>query len=196
MLLSDWPLQQLPSLGAQILLQALYLGLAGFIVWVVVTKERQSLRSIGLRPPTLATLLWGALLWVAGFYVLPLMTTPLVGALGSEGLEPGLTRLASLPVWFRIVLAVTGGAVEETLYRGYAIERLSTLTGKRWLAASISAIAFGLSHIPAWGLGFSLGAALPGGIVMTLFYLWRRDLLANILAHSTGLVIAMLTVVQ
>jgi len=30
---------------------------------------------------------------------------------------------------------------------------------------------------------------------MTLFYLWKRDLLANILAHSTSLVVAMLTIV-
>jgi membrane protease YdiL (CAAX protease family) len=85
--------------------------------------------------------------------------------------------------------------MEELLYRGYAIERLSMLTGTRWLAAAISIAAFGLAHIPAWGTGFALAADLPFGIVMTLFYLWRRDLLANILAHSTGLVITLLTVV-
>jgi hypothetical protein len=27
---------------------------------------------------------------------------------------------------------------------------------------------------------------------MTAFYLWRRDLIANMLAHSTGLVVSML----
>jgi membrane protease YdiL (CAAX protease family) len=58
-----------------------------------------------------------------------------------------------------------------------------------------SALAFGLAHVPAWGLGVALGADLPFGIVMTLFYLWRRDLLANILAHSAGLVVGLLTVV-
>jgi hypothetical protein len=27
---------------------------------------------------------------------------------------------------------------------------------------------------------------MPFGVLMTVFYLWRRDLLANMLAHSTG----------
>ena len=60
---------------------------------------------------------------------------------------------------------------------------------------AFSAIAFGLAHIPAWGTGFALGADLPFGIVMTLFYLWKRDLLADILAHSTALVVGILTAV-
>jgi membrane protease YdiL (CAAX protease family) len=93
------------------------------------------------------------------------------------------------------VVGVTGGAIEETLYRGYAIERLATITGRRWLGGAISAVAFGLAHVPGWGIGFALAADLPFGIVMTLFYLWRRDLVANILAHSTVLVVSLLTAV-
>ena len=42
-------------------------------------------------------------------------------------------------------------------------------------------------------LAFALGADLPFAIVMTVFYLWRRDLLANILAHSGGLVVSLVT---
>jgi membrane protease YdiL (CAAX protease family) len=57
----------------------------------------------------------------------------------------------------------------------------------------ISAVIFGLAHIPTWGVAFALGVDLPFGIVMTLFYLWKRDLIANIIAHSGGLVAAMLT---
>jgi hypothetical protein len=30
---------------------------------------------------------------------------------------------------------------------------------------------------------------------MTLFYLWRRDLVANMIAHSFGLLVAMFTIV-
>jgi len=40
-----------------------------------------------------------------------------------------------------------------------------------------------------------LAADLPAGIVLTVFYLWRRDLIANMLAHSTSIVIAMFTIV-
>ena len=53
---------------------------------------------------------------------------------------------------------------------------------------------FTLAHVPAWGLGFALAADLPFGIAMTLFYLWKRDLLANSLAHSAGMVVGLLAV--
>jgi membrane protease YdiL (CAAX protease family) len=103
-----------------------------------------------------------------------------------------MDRLFAIPVWFRVLLGISGGAIEELFYRGYAIERLATITGRPWLAGLISAVIFGLSHIPYWGLGFALAADLPAGLLMSAFYIWRRDLLANIFAHSAGLVIAML----
>ena len=92
-------------------------------------------------------------------------------------------------------MGATSGAVEEFLYRGYATERLGALTGSRGVGAGLATLGFALAHVPAWGLGFALTADLPFGIVMTAFYLWRRDLLANMLAHSAGLVFAMSTVV-
>ena len=92
-------------------------------------------------------------------------------------------------------MALTGGAVEETLYRGYAVERLATITGNTWLGGGIAALVFGLSHAPFWGMRFALATDLPFGMVMTAFYLWRRDVVANILAHSTALAVAMLSVV-
>ncbi len=51
---------------------------------------------------------------------------------------------------------------------------------------------FGLAHIPAWGSAFAIAADLPLGILMTAVYLWRRDLIANILAHSAALVVGLL----
>ena len=104
-----------------------------------------------------------------------------------------VARLAALPAWFRVFLGATSGVVEETLYRGYAIERLAAIAGRRWLGAALAALAFGLAHIPAWGVGYALAADLPAGIVLVLFYLWRRDLIANMLAHSTALIIALFT---
>jgi uncharacterized protein len=184
-----------PSLPVLAVLQLLYIGLAGFVLWVVVHEERLALQSIGLRPPGWATLVSGILLWLVTSFLLPIVTAPFVSAIGSGGLEAGIRKLASLPAWFRVIVGVSGGFVEETLYRGYAIERLTTISGKRWLAAAVSIVTFGLAHVPAWGIGFSLAADLPFGIVMTLFYLWRRDLMANILAHSTGLVVVLLTAV-
>jgi membrane protease YdiL (CAAX protease family) len=188
----DRVLGEFPGLGVQVVLQILFCGMACFVLWVVVRHERLPLRSIGVRRPDWSTLVAGLLLW-GGLYLLPLITAPVLNVLGSDGGQAGIQRLAAVPVWFRVVLGVTGGIVEEILYRGYAVERLATITGRTWLGATIAIVAFSLAHIPAWGVAFALGADLPFGIVMTLFYLWRRDLLANILAHSTGLVVAMLT---
>jgi len=100
-----------------------------------------------------------------------------------------------MPPALRIFAAVGSGVVEELLYRGFAIERLTALTGRPWIAGGIAALIFGLAHVPSWGLGFALSADLPFGIYMTLFYLWRRDLVACMIAHSTGLVVAMFTIV-
>lgn len=183
---------ELPSLGVQVTLQLLYCAMAAFLLWFVLRVERLPLKSIGLRGPTWLTVASGiGLLLVASFVVAPL-TTPLQEALGTDGMQAGLDQIVAMPVWFRIVVGVTGGMIEEFFYRGYAIERLATVTGRAWIGGLISALVFGLAHIPEWGLRFALAADLPFGVLMTAFYLWRRDLLANMLAHCTGLVLAML----
>ena len=106
-----------------------------------------------------------------------------------------LTKTAVETVDKRVPLfiGVTSGAVEETLYRGYAIERLSAICGSRWFGAALATIAFGLAHVPYWGIRFSLAADLPFGILMTLLYLWRRDLAANAIAHAGALVVGLLS---
>jgi membrane protease YdiL (CAAX protease family) len=193
-LVSDKVFGPTPGIGIQVVLQLLYCGLAGFIVWVVVSQEHLPLRSIGWRRPNWVTCVTGALLGLFCFIGFPLITAPLVNLADDGGLQAGIQKLAALPIWFRLIVAVTGGIIEETLYRGYAVERLAMITGRAWVGGVISMIIFGLAHIPSWGVGFSLAADLPFGVVMTLFYLWRRDLLANIIAHSGTLVMAMLAI--
>jgi membrane protease YdiL (CAAX protease family) len=164
------------------------------VVLIVVRFERLPLRSIGLRRPDWSTLATATLLFLVGFLLMPLVTNPLIERWGQQGADAGIAELARLPAWFRVVIGATGGAVEETLYRGYAIERLSAITGRRWLGATLATLVFALAHIPAWGVGFALTADLPAGIVFTLFYLWRRDVVANALAHSAGLIVALFTI--
>ena len=186
----DWLAPGPRSLAANLAIQALYCGLVPLMVWIVRRGERLPLDSIGWRRPDRFTIVSGLSLWALVF-LLSFVTRPLVDAGGREGVERGVRELLALPMWFRIVVGATGGVVEETLYRGYAVERLGTITGSRWLGGAIAALVFGLAHAPMWSWQFALAADLPFGILMTLFYLWRRDLAANILAHSTGLVVAM-----
>jgi membrane protease YdiL (CAAX protease family) len=71
---------------------------------------------------------------------------------------------------------------EELLYRSYAIARLSDLTGSWLLASIVSVVSLGLAHVPMWGWAPAATTIVSGGIG-TVVYLWRRDIVALILAH-------------
>lgn len=89
-----------------------------------------------------------------------------------------------LPFWMMAFAWVTAAFTEEFLFRSYAIERLTMLTGKRWLAAAIAMLAFGLLHALAWDWIHVLTVVLPGGLLLTLIYLWRRSLLFVVVIHA------------
>jgi membrane protease YdiL (CAAX protease family) len=180
-----------PSVAASVGVQILYCVLAALFLGAALQRERATLASLGFRRPTWKTLALAAGILLVANVILPIFTTPIWNRFSDAAVDEGVRRLTLVPLWLRLVMAVTGGAIEETLYRGYATERLVWLTGRPWLAASLAALGFGLAHIPAWGTAFALTVDLPFGLLMTLVYLWRRDLLANILAHSTALVVAL-----
>ena len=184
-----------PGPAIQLLLFVLYFGVATAIVALVLRADGVTAADIGIRRPGWMTVASGLALWAVGLVVLPVLTAPLGRLFGTPGVESGISELASMPPALRVFVALGAGAVEELLYRGFAIERLSRLTGRPWVVGAIAATLFGLAHVPSWGLGFALSADLPLGIYTTAFYLWRRDLVANMIAHSTGLLVAMFTVV-
>jgi membrane protease YdiL (CAAX protease family) len=184
-----------PTIGAQIVLQMILCACAAFVVFVVLRWERLPLRSIGLRRLGWRTFATALLVTTIGFVLQALVTAPVVKAFGQAGANAGVATLAILPTWFRFFLATTSGIVEETLYRGYAVERFAAVTDRQWLGATLATAAFTAAHIPFWGIQFALVADLPVGILLVLSYLWRRDLVANMLAHSTWLVVALLTTV-
>jgi len=182
-----------PPLAIQIVLQIVFCAMAAAIVGVVVRCERLPLSSIGVQAVTPFTVASGLLVGAATVFALPLVTRPLGAALGVTGVEALTADLAAMPPWFRVFIAVTSGGVEELLYRGYAIERLAALCGRRWVGAAAATVAFALAHVPYWGVRFALAADLPFGIVMTIFYVWRRDLVANAIAHGAALVVSLLS---
>jgi membrane protease YdiL (CAAX protease family) len=87
------------------------------------------------------------------------------------------------PIWFAILgTAIRPGIVEELFFRGYAIERLESIGCGRVLSATIPLAIFAATH---WTGGIpSVIIALVLGMVITLFYLWRRDLVANMIGHG------------
>lgn len=90
-------------------------------------------------------------------------------------------QLTRLPVWLLTLTCVRAGVGEELFYRGYAIERLQALGLSRFWAAAIPILIFSVGH---WTSGWqNVVTAFIVGSVLAAFYLWRRDLLANMIAH-------------
>ena len=107
--------------------------------------------------------------------------------------DTGLGKLSAFPTWYLVITVVVVASSEELLYRAYAVERLATMTGSYWTAGVLSVMAFGVAHVPLWGWGPALTTFVSGAIV-TLVYLWRRDVVMLIIAHVVtdlyGIVIA------
>jgi membrane protease YdiL (CAAX protease family) len=162
--------------GAIWLYAALVLGIALFV-------ERRTLASINLRRPTLGTLGWGLAATVA-LLVLGGTTSFIVTRVLHQRANTvaEITALVRGSVGYALCLALRAGVVEELLYRGLAIEQLTVLTGNRSLAALIAVLVFVVSH----ALRFNAASLLPvlvssAGLVG--LYLWRRNLMVNIIAH-------------
>jgi membrane protease YdiL (CAAX protease family) len=149
------------------------------VVLLVIIKvgEGLPLRSIGLgtaRPGK--SILWGLLLGVVCLVV----GGGVAALTGFTGGETG-KALDKLPTWLLSLIVVRAGVVEELCYRGYAIERLHALGLPRGLAAGVPLLIFGIGH---WTGGWAnIVIALVLGGMLALFFIWRRDLVANMIGH-------------
>ena len=154
------------------------LALTAFILWLVTAKERLPLSSIGLHTDRIGRSLIRGLLLAAvclAAAVGTILVYRLVGIAYGEG--PGISR--AIPV--TILMVMRAGIAEEVLYRGFAIERLQVLTGNKWIAAGVPLVLFALFHYRQGLAGIFIAFLL--GAILTAFYLWKRDLLANIFGH-------------
>lgn len=95
-----------------------------------------------------------------------------------------LGQLASIPIAVRVGLVITAGICEEFIYRGFAIEELGSLTGNRWVGAIVSLALFSLGHIGVYGFSTALLIPATVGLVITLLYMFRNNLLVCMLVHG------------
>jgi len=103
-----------------------------------------------------------------------------IGLEGLRSLQPKI-REHSFPILFSLFL--TGTFLEEIFYRGYLIERLTSLTRKSWLAGITSWTAFTFVHLKFFGLGPTLDVGvLSAGLV--ILYLKERSIWPCILVHG------------
>jgi uncharacterized protein len=165
-----------------------WVTLAGLVA-VIVFWERLPLASIGLRPVRWWTVPAGLLAGVA----ITFLSSAFVSALGFSSDAHYAAYLQSLPFILRLALVITAGIFEEVLYRGYAIERLTTIWRNQWTAAAVTVALFILAHLPVIGFAYLPPVAVVS-VLVTLLYLWRRDLILNMVAHATIDAIALLVV--
>jgi membrane protease YdiL (CAAX protease family) len=172
-----------------------FLALVAAVIFIARRGEHLVWSDVGFGRISWASAGWA----VALVCFLVFVYGPIVAALlnllgvGSFHAATAATGLNTLPSWYLILTVVLVAAGEEWLYRGYAIERLTSVIGNVWPASIISLIAFAAAHIPMWGVGVLVDAFL-GGAIFTALYVWRRDVTFLIIAHVAadlyGLVIA------
>jgi membrane protease YdiL (CAAX protease family) len=157
--------------------------LVALLLWIVKRWEHQPLSSIGLRVNMLRlSLLRG--LWFA--VILLVVTVGLYLFLRGVGVHLGEEHGT---VFHPSLLVVTvsmlrAGVAEEIFYRGFAIERLQSLTGSKLWAGLVPLTVFAVSHYRQ-GVGGIIAVFVLGGI-LTAFYLKFRDLVANVTADFLG----------
>ena len=150
---------------------------AAILLLIIWRGERLPLTSVGIGTrPWWKSILWGLLVMVICFAV----ALGLVYLTG-YGHSAESAAFAKLPLWLLTLIVIRAGVVEEFFYRGYAIERLNALGLHRAIAGAIPLLIFAVGH---WTGGFAnIIIALALGGILTGFYLWHRDLVANMIAH-------------
>lgn len=81
-----------------------------------------------------------------------------------------------------ILIALTAGVTEELLFRGYAIERLSEISGSTTIGACAAYVIFVGLHAPFWGIGGTLQIGV-WSLLVTWLYVRRRTLVPCIVMH-------------
>ena len=166
------------TFASAVLKEALIWVNALALIAIIRRGEHLPMRSIGLGTARW----WKSILW--GF-VLAVTSAVVVGALAyatSYGHGPGSAAFEKLPLWLITAIVFRAGVVEELFYRGYAIERLRMIGLGRFWSVAIPLVIFSLGH---WSGGAAnILIAFAAGLILTGFYLWRRDLVANMIGHG------------
>jgi uncharacterized protein len=152
--------------------------MAAVLIVLVRFGERLPLKSIGLgTAPWRQSLRFGCILTgLCG------VTAWIVILFTGYGHGPGSAEFNKIPIWFETLAVIRSGIVEELFFRGYTIERLESIGCGRVLSGAIPLGIFAATH---WTGGIpNIIIALVVGAVLTLFYLWRRDLVANMIGHG------------
>jgi membrane protease YdiL (CAAX protease family) len=167
-----------------------YLFLLG---WISLRIRRLRWRDVGLNfdQPLLKLFVVGIVVGV-GMEALELFATqPILTKLLNQGPDLhelrrliGNTQLLIIGIVLAWVLAAFG---EETVWRGYLLNRFTDLFGRStigWITAAILvSLLFGLAHFPQGSTGV-IENIIDGAILAAVYFGTNRNLLAPIIAHG------------
>lgn len=166
------------TFASAVLKEALIWVSAVTLLVIIRRGEHLPMRSIGLGTARW----WKSILW--GF-IIAIVSAVAVGTLAyitGYGHGPGSAAFEKLPLWLITAIVLRAGVVEELFYRGYAIERLRLIGLGRFWSVAIPLVIFSFGH---WSGGAAnILIAFAAGLILTGFYLWRRDLVANMIGHG------------
>ena len=175
-------LARIPGMPPLVAQEGFWWALLAIVLFFVLAVERRGLKSIGWRRPdwrTLAFGVGGAAAAMAGGALMIVLVLPRLGLHQDAG---ALQRMLANPFWLRVAIVTRAAIFEEVSIRGYGIERVQELTGSKWIAGAVTLAVFSFAHLSHWGVAQVLVAGAVG-LPLTVLYIWRRDLAANILAH-------------
>ena len=174
-------MDEFASVGHLVAYDLIWWGAALILLLHLRFVENDSLAGIGFkrpRPSEIAAGVAGGIITVAGLAVLFFLVLPRLQA--GEGGK--LEQLQATPAWWRIASVFRAAFCEEVFFRGYALSRLEGLLQNRRGAILLSWMIFTVEHVGVWGWGHLLIAGF-GGAMLTLIFLWRRNLWVSIAAH-------------
>jgi uncharacterized protein len=182
------------SIGRLLARDAIVWGFAMILLLWLTLAERLPLSSIGFRPPTWKGIVFGIVVAVVITAAMVLEFAVIIPMfhLSTTAILARQQAIMRTPYWYRVQLVLRAAFTEEIIFRGYLIEKVRQLSKSATLAVIVSVAAFTYAHLRGWGPVHLISVGI-GGLVLALFYVWRKDLPSNMLAHFLSDAVGFLT---
>jgi membrane protease YdiL (CAAX protease family) len=130
--------------------------------------------------------------WIAAAIVFVLQSGMFL--LGPVGHSPWLTDWSALRIMSAVMVAISAGVCEETIFRGFIMTQAKDAGLPLWAQILASALLFGGAHA-GWGflqgsanwpaaIGAMVSTAILGGLLAVAYALAKRSLWPVIIAHG------------